>query len=458
LTNLTVRGHDFTPLTQTVCSWWPDSFGAFPAESADELKSLLAKIFDEGGVYDSITEAFNKPNPVYCLRKEVSRVKLTVEAKAKSCPATVDSLLLEEMVIDGTDSPLTKGFWACSNSSVDQCDCSRRDKRDVPNVAIKARATNCKMVHNSECYGDCPPGYRPTFLKGWFRPVCTSVCAESNHPFSCGLGCANSRFNCARVILGQVGEIAIAASRVASFFSGTAAISETVVAVKKVAEFALTIMKKIADIADIVFARVLREKVELTLLLSLFQYVKEEAEAFKDDWLNFQTLIKTATTFFLQLLDAELGWKSLNIQWIAGAIMDNGDTVLDHAFTIAKQFAYKECALADNTVIFSIEESGDQRILGPWAENGEVASKPRYRLILNKKNVMMEWSGSSKKWGIWVMDRTFGRGWWWGWLGFGWRELYNNGQNTAAFPSKGWNRKEGATPAPELVGAQNGGV
>lgn len=458
--NLTVRGKDFGPLASTICQWWPSAFGEFPGQNVSDISNLLQQVFAEGGIYDQITEAFNKPNPKYCLRQEVNRNLITMgtqSAEDKECPATITQDILEEMVIDGTDDARTKGYWSCEEESDDSCLCNRRDDRTVGAMSMSKRARNCKMVHSNKCYGDCPKGYQPTFLKGWFRPVCTSVCGSTNHPFSCGIGCANSRVNCVAVIIQQVGEIAIAASRVASFFSGTALFSETVIAVKKVAEFALTIMVKIANIADKIFTKILREKVELTLLLSLFQFVKEEVLAFKDDWVTFSGLVKSSSQLFLQLFDAELGWKSIDLGWIAGSIMQHDSSVLQNAFAIVKQFAYKPCELADDTVVFVVNEVGDQRMNGPWAQHGEVAGKPRYRLIMNKDNVMMEWSGSNKEWGMWVKDRSFGRGWWWGWLGFGWRKLYTNGKNTASFPHKDWKQNEGAIPAPVLVGAKDGG-
>lgn len=256
------------------------------------------------------------------------------------------------------------------------------------------------------------------------------------------------------MILGQVADIAIAASRVVSFFIGTAAITETIIAVKKVAEFALSTVTKIVELADLVFRRVAREKISLTLILSVFQFVREESDTIGD---LVGGLAGSATQLFLSIFDAEIGWKTISLEWIAGSIMEFGQTALQSAFSIANLFQVKDCALADDTVEFTIEESGDERILGPWAQHGEVSEKPRYRLIRDRENVMMEWSWSRRNWGIWVMDRSFGRGWWWGWLGFGWRELYFNEQNTATFPPSNWIKWEGADPLPALVGAKDGG-
>lgn len=245
LTNMTVRGHDFSTLSKTVCHFWPSFLGVFPIKFADELKDLLAEVFNSGGIYDAISGKFKAADPMYCLRKEISRKEIAIDVSRKACPATITSLNLEEMQIDGTDDPLTKGYWSCANKTKNDCTCSRRDDRRVAPVTIKTRPGGCKMVSDEKCYGNCPAGYRPTFLKGWFRPVCTSICAETNHPFACGVGCANSRVNCVKVILNQVAEIAIAASRVVSFFIGTTAITETIIAVKKVAEFALSTVQKI---------------------------------------------------------------------------------------------------------------------------------------------------------------------------------------------------------------------
>merc|ERR550539_315618 len=125
------------------------------------------------------------------------------------------------------------------------CNCTRRDRdhsvvEAFPVVNIASRPPGCQMVHSGKCYGSCPRGHRPTFLTGWFRPVCTSVCGATNHKVTCGVGCANTRLSCAAVILNQVKEVAIAASQVAAFLTagtGGLILANMVEQIVKVAEW-----------------------------------------------------------------------------------------------------------------------------------------------------------------------------------------------------------------------------
>merc|ERR1711997_797155 len=110
-----------------------------------------------------------------------------------------------------------------------------------------------------------------------------------------------------------------------------------------------------------------------------------------------------------------------------------------------------------------IEESGDDRIIGPGFQKGEVNRKRKYVLTNHEgfknaeKKTRIE-SNRRNLWSIWVLDRSFGRGWWFGWLGLGWRRLYETSSNTNLFPTTGWRRAEGVLPLPYLVSTTGGGV
>merc|ERR1712176_870371 len=106
-------------------------------------------------------------------------------------------------------------------------------------------------VHSGTCYGSCPRGHRPTFLTGWFRPVCTSVCGATNHKVTCGVGCANSRSSCASVILNQVKEVTIAATYVVAFLSsGTPGLilARTVEEIVAVAEWSFNVLRRLLKV------------------------------------------------------------------------------------------------------------------------------------------------------------------------------------------------------------------
>jgi len=467
LKNLTFRGQNWTDVVQTVCLSWPEGiFGNFPVEQVQDLEEIINKVFDRGGLWDQFDELFSKGADAYCLRQEVTRIELVTAASESTCPATLDEDILEEMP-DKTDTnpELLEGSWACASGDVeDRCNCRRRDDLDaveIQTVEIASRPSGCKMVHAGKCYGDCPRGYRPTFLKGWFRPVCTSVCADTNHPVTCGVGCANSRSSCISVILRQTREVVVSASKVAAFFTaGTAGLvlATAVEQVVKVAEFGFNVLSEVLKTVDAAFKIFSREKAELATAITIFQILVAAGSEISKNVAQFVTAVSSSTKLVLQLIDAKFGWKNINLGWIANAIMKNGAAALDGAFSIIKAFDYQKCKLADEVVAFTIEDVGDQRVIGPWTQDGNTNSKPFYRLIADKANVVLEWSRRSKYWAIWVKDRTFGRGWWFGWLGFGWRELYYTRSGTAGFPTTGWRKWEGALPLPELVSATNGGV
>jgi len=470
ITGIKFGEKDWTGIVKVVCSQWPSAqFGAFPVNTVGQLNQLLGHVFDEGGLYEQLNNLLVERSSKYCLRQEAPRVELSVASSENICPSTLTDELLEEIPDETTvNVNLTEGYWACTAAGDSRCDCRQRystvtedTKAPFPMVSIASRPSGCEMVHNGKCYGSCPPRFRPTFLKGWFRPVCTSVCAETTFPVTCGVGCANTRTDCVAIILNQVKEVAISASKVATFFmTGTAGVilHETVVQVVKVAEFAFNVLSKVLTIADAAYKSYTREQGELATMISLYAVLKDTAAEVAQDWVRFQGLIRASSNLFLRLIDAEYGWKNVNLGWITGAIMKEGIGQLFGAFEVARAFAYAQCELATDEVAFSIENVGDQRLVGAWTQDGTTNGKPRYRVIRDRTNTVMEWSRRSGSWAIWYMDRTFGRGYWFGWVGLGWRELYETKSNTPDFPTSGWRKIEGPLPLPALVNAKNGGT
>lgn len=474
ITDVSLRGQNWTDIVKTVCTNWPESmFGSFPVSSVDQLTDVLQGLFNEGGVWDQMSSLLGDYQDLYCLRDEVSRTTITSMMSARACPPVLDDDLLDEMpeVRDDGDSPLkvlTAGYWACMASGADACACRRRDVRNFSNpvVTIASRPSGCAMVQDGICYGDCPYGYRPTFLTGWFRPVCTSVCGATNHPVACGVGCAVSMSACASVILSQVREVAIAASKVAAFLTtGTAGLllAQTVEQVARLAEFAFNILSKVLQAANTAYTMFRREQAEMATLVAIYQVIQEAAIGIGQDWAVFQPLIRDSASLFLQLIDANFGWASIDLGWISGVVMQNGLSAITGAFEVARTFAYGKCEVADDVVAFSVEplsptSYGDDRLIGPWSQDGSVNGKPRYRNMLNRDNVMLEWSSRDRSWSVWVRDTTFGRGWWFGWAGLGWRELYEARTDTPTFPTTGWLKLEGSLPLPLLVSTSNGGI
>jgi hypothetical protein len=263
------------------------------------------------------------------------------------------------------------------------------------------------------------------------------------------------------VILNMVKEVTLAASKVAGFVIGGAAglaVASTVEYVVKVAEFGLNILVRLLDVIDVTWKTFTREQAELATFVSIFQVLKEEAAGLLGDWAKLEIVMKECSSLILTLIDAEFGWKHINLGWVTNAIVQYGGAALEGAFRVTSAFAYAQCQPATDEVHFVVENIGDQRLVGTWTNDGRQNGKARYRKISDRPNTLMEWSSRHKTWSFWYKDRSFGRGWWFGWLGFGWRELYYSKTPSNEFPKSGWQHDEGALPLPQLVSAKNGGV
>jgi len=472
LTDLSIRGKNLGPITNLLCNTWPgDLFGGFPVESTERAAELFKPIFDEGGIFDQLSNRYKQPNATYCLRQQVERVKIpTTRSSDKACPATVDQDLLDEIGPDDTDDKLLTGNWACENgTTLDNCACTRRDQGGIgaDQVFIQRRPKECRMVHRGECFGKCPIGYRPTFWTGWFRPVCTNICWETDHPFSCGVGCAISRAACGQIIFGQVLSVVSTASKVAGLFTPGAKYVDVAAQIVKIAEFALQVISKVVAIAQTLFDTFAsREEVGLTLVTSIFYLLQEQVQGYKEDLAElsdeFRALVTDTHSFFLQLVDAQYGWKNVNLNWISGVLTRGNSSVLTAADSLLANFDYGPCQISEKAAVFTIEDSGDDRIVGPWFQKGLVNRKKKYVLTNHagftdaEKKSRIE-SNRRNLWSIWVKDTSFGRGWWFGWIGLGWRRLYENRINTDVVPTLGWSKREGALPLPQIAIIEDGG-
>lgn len=259
----------------------------------------------------------------------------------------------------------------------------------------------------------------------------------------------------------MVKEVTLAASKVAAFvLTGPAglAVAETVASVVKVAEFGFNVLMGILDIVDITWKSFRREEASLATMIGIFQVVKGHAQQLFKDIAEFNAAMDASTSLLLTLIDAEFGWKNINLGWITNAILQYGGDALQSAFKVVSAFAYRQCTPASDEVAFTVEQIGDERLIGAWTQQGMANGKKAYRLIRDRSKTLLEWSSRHNSWSFWYYDRTFGRGWWFGWAGFGWRELYYTKTPSAEFPKTGWRKDEGALPLPELVSATNGGV
>jgi hypothetical protein len=457
LNGLSVGGHDFSSVATMACQNWPAQLGRFPFSEINGLSGFLNQIFDPMGLWNRFQADLKSDNRnnMFCMRREVSREK--VVSSMSQCPEIISDEIKEELeaeVDEGNQTFAKEGNWVCSSESGSMCDCARRDTIEaVPNAQIRSRPAGCQMVHQNECYGPCPFGYAPTFLTGAFRPVCTSICGATNHPYGCGFGCANSRINCALVFIQQVLDVAAAVGRVISYVTVNI-VSKVKKAVEGVAGWALRMLPELAKIAGSLWGNFTRAHQQAGLLMALMQVVSEAQAALGANQGEIDQAINATQGFFLDLFDAELGWDSLNLQWIANVLLKKGEQVVQEAWGVLGSFDFNECELASAEVHFSVEDVGDDRLIGPWQQKGSKNGKPMYQLIGNG-DTFLEWHSRENAWKMFFLDRTCCLGWWFGWAGLGWRELYRSTAPTPTFPTEGWRRIEGPNPLPKLVAAQS---
>jgi hypothetical protein len=456
LNGLAVQGHDFSSVAKMVCQHWPAQFGRFPFSEVNGLTGFLDQVFNPLGLWNQFQADLKSDNRnhIFCMRKEVMRE--VVPSTMSQCPEIITNDIKQELEADvdeGNRTFAAEGNWACQDQG-SMCDCARRDSlEEVPNAQISSRPQGCDMVHQNQCYGKCPYGYAPTWLAGAFRPVCTSICGHTHHPYGCGFGCANSRVNCALVFIQQVFDVAAAVGRVVSYVTVNI-VDKVKRAVEGVAGWTLRMLPVLTKIVGSLWGNFTRAHQQAGLLMALMQVVTEAQQAQGVLQPEIDKAINATQEFFLELFDAELGWDSLNLQWVANVLLKKGEQIVQEAWGVLGSFDFNECEVASTDVHFSVEDVGDDRLIGPWMHRGWKNGKPMYQLIGNG-DTFLEWHTRENAWKMFLLDRTCCTGWWFGWIGLGWRELYRSTSPTPIFPADGWRRVEGPNPLPVLVAAQN---
>ena len=221
-------------------------------------------------------------------------------------------------------------------------------------------------------------------------------------------------------------------------------IGQAVAAAIQLAEFMLETMPPIIDAIQRTF-EILGEGHGAYVAVVLFQYWKsvapelgEPAEAIRDAIQEFGDIIS-------RLYDEKRETGSINPRTIIDAILDHGESWMDFAVKATKAFTHPTCAITDN-VAFTIETAGDDRLLGPWVQRGEIEGHPRYTL-LGDRDTNLEWSNAN---GLsrWVMFSD-------GWSGaIGRRFLYDSSVPASDYPMSGWRKLQGDEPLPEFVPVQ----
>jgi len=355
---------------------------------------------------------------------------LTIEELCKSWPARFGEFPVND--INRARELLGKvmnpgGAW-------DQIKQIRADKEDRGfcwrNTTVRAES------------GDCPLGYRRVGLTGNFIRSCNTGCMWSTHPISCGFGCATTRDQCNKAVIDQSFVVAQGVASVYGFVTGDDRIGRAVAAIIKLAEFMLETMPPIVDAINGAIDIFKNNEHGAYVAVIFFQYLQETApdvrvpaEAIRDAIKEFGDVIKA-------LADEKKETGKIDPRSVIDEILSHGESMLDWAVKATKVFTHPTCAITDN-VAFTVEVAGDDRLLGPWIQRGEIEGHPRYTL-LGDRNTNLEWSTANglNRWALFSDN----------WSGFiGRRFLYESVTRSLDYPMGGWKKLQGVDPAPEFV-------
>jgi len=296
----------------------------------------------------------------------------------------------------------------------------------------------------SEAGGECPLGYKATDLTGQFTRSCHTGCMWSSHPVSCGFGCAADRSQCNSAVTQQVFVVAQGVASAYGFVTGDDRIGRAVAATIRLAEFMIETMPPIIDAINGAMD-ILKAGHGAYVAVVLFQYLKETAPDMREPAEAIRDAIKEFGDIIAKLAEEKRETGKINLRKLIDEILEHGETMLDFAVKATKVFTNPTCSISDN-VAFTIETAGDDRLLGPWIQRGEIEGHPRYTL-LGDRQTNLEWSNANGL-GRWVMfsDGLFGV--------IGRRFLYESDVPSDDYPTSGWRKLQGDEPLPEVVSVQ----
>jgi hypothetical protein len=287
----------------------------------------------------------------------------------------------------------------------------------------------------------CPHGFKPQRFVPDLNPVCTSVCAESNHPVPCGLGCASTAGHCFLMATKHLRKVGKGTALALTLLTGNPVFKSSVSKLSSMLEFATRTLWKVFRVGHIIYRADDIEEAILGAIVSLYQIIYADIK-----WnLKGYKVTGKVFKFLYKLIKTRLGeqWQ----QELAKLILKTTPTVFTTAWDLTKTFTGRTCEVADESVLFTIEKAGDEQILGPWMKRGKFHGKYRY-VRVNNAQTKMQWSQWDMSWGIWVKE---------GFAGLGWRRLYKTTFQSETFPTRGWEVDKGEYPAPSVFSSEDDG-
>merc|ERR1712194_874279 len=292
----------------------------------------------------------------------------------------------------------------------------------------------------------CPLGYQLSGLTGPFSNSCTTGCMWSSHPTSCGFGCSRDQEECSRSIMQQSFTVAQGVSTVYSFVSGDHRIRKAVAAITNLAEFMFEAMPPIVAAIKGALDIIGNAKEHgAYVAVILFQYLQETAPDVREPAEAIRDAIQYFGDIIARLAEEQYETGTISPQTLIRSILDHGEEMLEFAVRATKVFTHPTCSITAN-VAFTLEEVGDDRLLGPWVQRGEINGHPRYSLV-GDRSTNLEWSNAN---GLtrWVMFTDGASG------VIGRRILYQSYVRSMDYPMSGWNTVQAQAPVPDFVPVQ----
>lgn len=384
----TVGGENFADLGTLVCKNWPPSLGTFPFTSATSVIKFLQLAFGKGGLWEDMKKIWgDRRNARFCWRNQTLR-----------------------------------------------------------DVAPPGSSYKCRFTAKSTCYGKCPRGYRKGFLKGLFKPICVSACADTFHTVSCGFGCANTRLNCARTVFDQIASIVKEVTTLISL-AGQVALAETINSVIAVVEFALNVLPQMVRALKNAHKYVSKGHKHAALFILLYQLV---AKIYPDGTKNPEVKkakwdMKTILQYILDLCDGDItnlfSWvtaKKIVVRQLKKVLVNKLKN-LPMIKRIVKAFTYKTCGEMQRNSVLTLEGGGYDDANGQWVKYYDHNKRASYARQ-NSKQFQLEYSIKNKAWRI-KRKQTIGSD----------KILYAAYQDTSDFPTDGWVAVDGPQPVPTFI-------
>jgi len=282
----------------------------------------------------------------------------------------------------------------------------------------------------------CSRGFTPTALSGVFKRVCTSACTETDYPVGCALGCSKSKISCALTVIDQIKAVADIAGKIKE--EGTDDLEGLATAfldeVRAISDFALDVLKRVKETGDRIYAEQDSDS-KIALIMTLVYTFSAEKEGLLNDAAKLKNMISSVSKMVYDIMDGDF-----TAGGVAKVVVKFGQSVLQQAISLSNPFTSRICKKIDKKVVFTIEEAGDEEVIGPYIDNGKRDGRPKYIKVGNSR-IGVEYSGRQHKWRFYKGSLT----------GIFSDNLYLADVTSENYPSTGWYAKDGAEPAPEVI-------